>query len=66
MVYAPTEDPRIVGITVKDCTTSGYVLFLYKCIVKDFECEVSLYYIVMYNNAASCITASCMLDKCIM
>ena len=43
MVYAPTEDPRIVGITVKDSTTSGYVLFLYKCTVKDFECEVSLY-----------------------
>ena len=43
MVYSPPEDPRIVGITVKDCTTSGYVFFLYKCTVKDFECEVSFY-----------------------
>ena len=42
MIYSPVEDSHIVGITVKDCTTSGYVFFLYKCTVKDFEFVVSI------------------------
>ena len=40
MMYAPAEDSRLFGLTVKDSSTSGYTFFLYRCTVKDFECEV--------------------------
>ena len=41
MVYAPPEDSRLFGVTVKDSTTSNFTLNLYKCTVRDWRCEVS-------------------------
>ena len=41
MVYAPAENRKLFGITVKDTATSGYTFYLYKCSVRDFDCEVS-------------------------
>ena len=41
MVYAPPEDSRLFGVTVKDSTTSDFTLYLYKCTVRDCRCEVS-------------------------
>ena len=41
MVYAPPEDSRLFGVTVKDSNTSNFTLYLYKCTVRDCRCEVS-------------------------
>ena len=41
MVYAPPEDVRLFGVTVKASTTSDFTLYLYKCTVRDWRCEVS-------------------------
>ena len=41
MVYAPFEDSRLFGVTVKDSNTSDFTLYLYKCTVRDCRCEVS-------------------------
>ena len=40
-VFTLPHNDKLVGITVKDVDTSGYIYFLYKCTVKEFECEVS-------------------------
>ena len=41
MVYAPPEDSKLFGVTVKDSNTSNFTLYLYKCTVRDCRCEVS-------------------------
>ena len=40
MVYAPPENSKLFGLTVKDSSTAGYTFFLYKCTVRDFDSEV--------------------------
>ena len=37
MVFAPPEDSRLFGVTVKDSNTSDFTLYLYR----DCRCEVS-------------------------
>ena len=41
MVYAPPEDRRLFGVTVMDSDTSDCTFFLYKCTVRECQCEVS-------------------------
>ena len=40
MVYAPPENSKLFGITVKDSNTAGYTFFLYKRTVRDCDTEV--------------------------
>ena len=42
MVYAPSEDSRLFGVTVKDSSSSSdFTFFLYKCTVRDScRCQV--------------------------
>ena len=39
-VYAPPENSKLSGLTVKDSSTAGSTFFLYKCTVRDLNCEV--------------------------
>ena len=41
MFFVHSENPKLLGVTVKDPDTVGYTFFLYKCSVENYECEVS-------------------------
>ena len=51
MFFVHSENPKLLGVTVKDTDTVGYTFFLYKCSVENYECEVSCWNLIPENHA---------------
>ena len=41
MFFVHPHNDKLLGVTVKDVDTCGYIFYIYKCSVENFECEVS-------------------------